>query len=104
MPQPIDFPTEMGRMAAVERIQQINDRLSLAALQRSTEELQDERVAAETQVSQTQPDSEQVDEDLRRRNPFVGRRRRRPPAPQPEPEEPAPPAASGETHQLDVTI
>lgn len=104
MPQPIDFPTEMGRMAAVERIQQINDRLSLAALQRSTEELQDERVAAETQVAQTPPDSDEVDEETKRRNPFAGRRRHRQPDPQPEPETHGKPAIPGEPHQLDVSI
>lgn len=77
MPQPIDPQTEMGRITAAERIQQIADRASLAAQLRHTDEAQDQRVGAEQQVRQTDQKSEQVDEELRRHNPFMGRRRRR---------------------------
>lgn len=77
MPQPIDLQTEAGRVAAAERVQQIADRQSLAAMQRSAAEVEDERVEVETAVQQAQQKSEQVDRELRRRNPYVGRRRRK---------------------------
>ena len=105
MPQPIDFPTELARMSAVERIQQVNDRLSIAAQHRSTTEVQEERVASETQVQQAQPQSEEINPELRRRNPYAGRRRKNrkePDSAPPREEEPAVPP--GESHQLDVSI
>ncbi len=106
MPQPIDFSTELARMSAVERIQQVTDRLSLAAQQRSTTEVQEQRVASETQVQQTQPQSEEVNPELRRRNPYAGRRRRKGAGkegtqPVPNDEPPLPPE---ESHRLDISI
>lgn len=78
MPQPVDLQTELGRVSAAERIQQIADRASLASLQRTAEEVAQNRVSQESQVQQTdQPQSEQVDAEAKRRNPFVGRRKRR---------------------------
>jgi hypothetical protein len=74
MPQPIDPNSELGRLAAVERVQQIADRASLAAQARLTSEAAREQVVVETQVRQMNPKNEQVDEELRRRNPFMGRR------------------------------
>ena len=78
MPQPVDLQTELGRVSAAERIQQIADRASLASLQRTAEEVAQNRVSQESQVQQTsQSESEQVEADAKRRNPFVRRRRRR---------------------------
>lgn len=77
MPQPIDPQTEIGRATAAERIQQIADRSSLAAQARVASESANGQRAAETQVQHTAPKSDEVDRDLRRRNPFVGKRRKR---------------------------
>ncbi len=77
MPQPIDPHTEVGRATAAERIQQIADRTSLAAQARVASESANGQRAAETQVQHTAPKSDEVDRDLRRRNPFVGKRRKR---------------------------
>ncbi len=76
MPQPIDPQTEMGRATAAERIQQIADRVSLAAQARASAEMANTRANAETQVHQAMQKNEEVDRELRRRNPFSGRRKR----------------------------
>lgn len=77
MPQPVDMQTEIGRAAAVERIQQIADRASLAAVQRGADDTQLDRVAEETQVRETQQKGERVDEEGRRKNPYRRRRKHR---------------------------
>ena len=77
MPQPIDPQTEIGRATAAERIQQIADRSSLAAQARATEASANTLRDMETQVQQAKARSDEVDQDLRRRNPFVGRRKKR---------------------------
>ncbi len=77
MPQPIDLQTEMARVIATERIQQIADRASLVAQQRMAAYEQDARVDVETAVHEPQPKSEEVEAEARRRNPYMGRRRRR---------------------------
>jgi len=77
MPQPIDPQTEMGRATAVERIQQIADRASLAAQSRSTVIAAGQQRDMETQVQQSAFKSDEVERELRRRNPFVGRRKKR---------------------------
>ena len=78
MPQPVDLQTEMGRVAAAERIQQIADRLSLAAQQRTAESIDEERLREETQVQQShESEQREIERDGRRRNPYAGRRRRR---------------------------
>ena len=77
MPQPIDPNTEIVRTNAAERIQQATDRASLAGQARSANEAAKERSDAESQVRQLREKSTRVDEELRRRNPFLGRRRRK---------------------------
>ncbi len=77
MPQPIDPITELGRMTAAERIQQIADRASLAAQARHTETAANQLVAAETQVPETLQKGDEVNEELRRKVPFTGRRKRK---------------------------
>lgn len=77
MPQPIDPQTELGRATAAERIQQIADRVSLAAQARASAEMANARASAETQVHQAAQKNDEVDRELRRRNPFAGRRKKR---------------------------
>lgn len=76
MPQPIDFQGELGRTTAAEKIQQLADRLSLAAQLKMADAIQRERVDMETQVQQTHAQSEQVEREKRRRNPYLSRKRR----------------------------
>ena len=77
MPQPIDPHTELARLTTAERIQQIADRSSLAAQARNSEEAEKARTNAETNVQQTDQKSEEVDQELRRKNAFIGRRRKK---------------------------
>lgn len=79
MPQPIDPHTELARATAAERIQQIADRVSLAAQARVAAEVANARVNAEQQVREAEQKRAEVERELRRRNPFQGRRRRREP-------------------------
>ena len=105
MPQPIDFQTELSRVAAVERAQQIADRLAMNAQQRLAQEIEEQRTLAETQVHQPEAKSGEVEPELKRKNPYIGRRRKRggkPAAESSPPEEVSPP--TDEAHSLDVTI
>lgn len=109
MPQPIDPFTELGRVLAAERIQQIADRASLAAQQRAQADQERELVKAEQQVRESEQKSEEVERELRRRNPFAGRRRK--PQARKEPGH-APHGESGhededdgpDTHHFDVSV
>lgn len=76
MPQPIDPHTEIGRATAAERIQQIADRTSLAAQARMAAESSESRVLSESQVRQAMQKNEEVERELRRRTPYVGRRKK----------------------------
>lgn len=77
MPQPIDPQTEVGRATAAERIQQIADRASLAAQSRVAAESADLQRNLETQVQHSAAKGNEVEQELRRRNPFMGRRKKR---------------------------
>ena len=79
MPQPVDLQTELARTSAAERIQQYLSRASLVGQQGDTREAQESQIAAEQQVHETAEDAESqnVDEDAHRQNPFMGRRKRR---------------------------
>lgn len=77
MPQPIDPQTELGRATAAERIQQIADRTSLAAQARTASESAQTQRDIETQIQQPGAKSDEVNRELRRRNPYVGRRKKR---------------------------
>lgn len=77
MPQPIDPMTELGRVTATERIQQIADRASLAAQSRSAALVAHDQLMAESQVGEMEEKKEEVDRDLRRRNPYMGRRKKK---------------------------
>lgn len=76
MPQPVDLQTELGRMTAAERIQQLASRASLAGQARIAEEEARRESLAQSSVNEAEAQSEQIDEELRRHNPFVGRRKR----------------------------
>ena len=103
MPQPIDLQTELGRLITVDRVQQVADRVSLVAQQRVAADVQQQRVETETQVQQTHAKSEEVETEMRRKNPYMGRRRRKSAAEPEQEEKPEPPVAV-EPHQLDITI
>jgi hypothetical protein len=103
VPQPIDLQTELGRLMAVERVQQVADRVSLVAQQRVAADEQQQRVGLETQVQQTHAKSEEIEPEMRRKNPYMGRRKHRAPV-EPESEEKPRPPVSDEPHQLDITV
>ncbi|MBI2435633.1 MAG: hypothetical protein HYV26_22490 [Candidatus Hydrogenedentes bacterium] len=77
MPQPIDPQTELGRLIATERIQQLSDRANLSYQVRMASQAAQQHVLADTQVQEAEQKSEQVEQELKRRNPFAGRRKRR---------------------------
>jgi len=105
MPQPVDLQTELGRATAAERIQDVADRASLAAVQRQASDVEEDRVGVETQVQQThESESERVNADGRRRNPFVGRRRRGKKGAEKGKDETKPHAPDADEHHLDVTV
>ena len=113
MPQPVDLQTEVARVTAAERIQAIADRASLAAQQRAAAEVQDLRIQEEQQVVETpEAQSEHIDAEARRRNPYAGRRRRKKDDESEEEDaktfynvgETEQVADEGEGQQLDVTV
>jgi hypothetical protein len=107
MPQPIDLQTELARVNAAERIQQVADRASMAALQRAAAENQQARSQTETVVQETHhTESERVNAEEHRKNPFMGRRRRVKNADEDEAgaRDAAAHPGDQEPHQLDVTI
>jgi len=70
--------TELSRSVMAERIQDAAMRNSMIAQQRDQAEQKKMQALRETQVDETpEAQSEHIDEDGRRKNPFVGRRRRR---------------------------
>ena len=109
MPQAIDMQTELGRVILAERIQDAATRGALASLQREQLEEKKAQALRETQVDETpEAQSEHVDEDGRRKNPFVKRRSRRKDrkgsSGQSGKSAPNPHAADADDHQLDVSI
>lgn len=109
MPQPIDMQTELGRSMMAERIQDAATRGALAAHQRDQLKEKQDQALRETQVSETpETQSEHVDQDGRRKNPFVKRRSRRKDrkgsSGQSGKSASNPRAAVADDHQLDVTI
>lgn len=112
MPQPIDPTTEINRAAAVERLQQLTARTDLHAQTRQAHMLAQQELAAETNVDRPEAKSDEVERDLRRRNPYVGRRKRRNPDDSPSeesrtfytPDERPAIAEDDDHHGLDVTV
>ena len=110
MPQPVDMQTELGRSMMAERIQDAATRGALAAHQRDQVEEKKAQALRETQVEETpETQSEHVDEDGRRKNPFV-KSRSRPKDPKGSSEQSARStrnkraASTDGDHQLDVSI
>ena len=68
MPQPIDINTEFARSTAAQRVQEIADRASLAAQQLMVQHAQEEQVAAETVVQQSNDSGEDPAVSDRREN------------------------------------
>ncbi len=77
MPQPIDPLMEVNRISTSERIQQIADRASLQAQGRMAEATADDQVRKESTVKESENKSDEVDEELKRKNPFMGRKKKR---------------------------
>jgi hypothetical protein len=77
MPQPIDPQTELARVSAAERIQEIAGRASLAQQMRQAAAAVQQSAADLQQVYQPRAKGEQVESETRRNAPFVGRRRRK---------------------------
>ncbi len=75
MPQPIDPNTELMRVTAVERIQQIMDRASLAGQAHQRALAEEEQVAMETYVQHLNQKGKEVDDERRRRTPYLGKRK-----------------------------
>jgi hypothetical protein len=113
MPQPVDPTTEIGRMAAIERVQQWASRADLAAQARQAAEAAKHQMDAESHVDQTQAKSDEVDRETKRRNPYSGRRRHKreedaPPTPESRTfytaDEHTTVVEDDEQHRLDITI
>lgn len=79
MVQPIDPATEINRVAAIERLQQLTGRADLNARAHEAHELAKQQLDAETNVDRPEAKSDEVERDLKRRNPYSGRRKKRPP-------------------------
>lgn len=106
MPQPIDLQTELARVTTMERVQQIADRMSLAAHQRMADQAEQQRVQAETQAQEADQKSDEVDRDARRQSP---ERRGKHGHGDPAQDEKAkssliPPVPPAEEHRLDISI
>ena len=103
MPQPIDVQSEVGRATMVEKMQQVSDRLSLAAQQRVAAEEEEAHLKQETQVNEKDDvEGEAVDGDGRRRTPF-GKRGSNADGEDEEGAE-SRPRVDGEEHQFDISI
>ncbi len=102
MPQPIDMQSELARTTMMERIQDAAGRANLAALQRASEDNEQARVDAESQVVESrEAEGREVEGDGRRKNPFLRRRRAKEAA---SSEQDAPHRADIEPHRFDRSI
>lgn len=102
MPQPIDMQSELARTTMMERIQDAASRTNLAALQRASEEGEQARVDADTQVVESrEAEGREVEGDGRRKSPFLRRRKAKKTA---SSEEDAPHRADIEPHRFDRSI
>lgn len=103
MPQPVDLHTEVARVFATERIQQVADRASLAAQQRVADTAQKDQVNHETLVAETQETQpQQVEADQRRQQ--EQQRARRQKLPGDEDEAVTTQGVDGEGVRLDVSV
>lgn len=79
MPQPIDPVSELARVSAAERVQLLMERNAQLAQFRSAETAAQDAQRQHEQVLQADQKKAQVEEELKRKNPFMGRRKRRSP-------------------------
>ncbi|MBI1317639.1 MAG: hypothetical protein GC168_01655 [Candidatus Hydrogenedens sp.] len=77
MPQPIDPQSELGRVAAAERVQQMMERAAQLAQLRQRDDAADDTVRQQEQTHQPEQKQEKVDQELQRRNPYVGLRKKK---------------------------
>lgn len=63
MPQPIDLQSELSRVTAAERVQQVSERASQQAQQRATVQQQQQLAQAESQVNRARPSDERAGVD-----------------------------------------
>jgi len=77
MPQPIDPSSELGRVAAAERVQNMMDRAAQFAQLRQLDDAADDTIRQQEQTQEAEQKEDEVDDEQRRRNPYVFRRRRR---------------------------
>ncbi len=77
MPQPIDPSSELGRLSAAERVQQMMERNAQLAQLRSAEVGNADTQRQQEQVLQAEQKQAQVEEDLRRRNPYMKWRKKK---------------------------
>lgn len=69
--------TELARTVMADRVQQVSERAAMAAAMRARVQGEEDEALAETQVDDTpESQSEHIDPDLKRRNPY-GRGRRK---------------------------
>lgn len=105
MPQPIDVQTELARITTLERVQQISDRLSLAAHQRMADQAEQQQVAAETQAHEAEQKSDEVNRDAHHGTPERRGRRRGEAEPDGKKQGAAmPPVPPPEEHRLDISV
>jgi hypothetical protein len=76
MPQPIDIHTEIARVDATTRVQQVADRAALTAQHRFSLEAEERRTETETNVVEKDAiDGEHMDSEHRRRAQYAKRQR-----------------------------
>ena len=76
MPQPIDIHTEIARVDATTRVQQVADRAAMNAQHRLALEAEERRTETETNVvEKDEVDGEHMDSDYRRRSQYDQRKR-----------------------------
>lgn len=71
MPQPIDPASELGRITAAERVQMTLDRAAQMAQLRGLDEATQDSARQQEQVRQADQKDTQLEEETRRRNPYL---------------------------------
>ena len=71
MPQPIDPASELGRITAAERVQMTLDRAAQMAQLRGLAEATQDSARQQEQVRQADQKDTQLEEEARRRNPYL---------------------------------
>ena len=77
MPQPIDPSSELGRVAAAERVQQMMDRAVQHAQLRQVDDAADDTIRQQEQAKDAEQKRDEVDDEQRRRQPYIRIRRKK---------------------------